>query len=144
MTRKRKSAIFETVELGGYGGSKARTMDIRRGERRIQIHDPNLIGRGNNGTSGGDQNCWLAHQLDYEQEQLGNQPDKESYVENDGIHWVDEIFGTTISQMRSRLSERQKLAQNWREVENILSEAVKAYAHVWPRRKVYQLIWLQT
>jgi hypothetical protein len=124
MARKRKTAVFETVALGGYGGSKARTMDIRKGERRIQLQAPNLIGRGRNGPSGGDQNRFLPLQLEYEQEQLGNQPDDELYVRNDGIHWVDEIIGTTISQRRSRLSERQKLAQNWREVEKILSEAI--------------------
>ena len=68
MARKRKTAVFETVALGGYGGSKARTMDIRKGERRIQLQAPNLIGRGRNGPSGGDQNRFLPLQLDYEQE----------------------------------------------------------------------------
>jgi hypothetical protein len=124
MARKRKTAVFETVALGGYGGSKARMMDIRKGERTIQLHAPNLIGRGRNGPSRGHQNRFLPLQLGYEQEQLGNQPDDEPYVRNDGIYWVDEIFGTTISQRRSPLSERQKLAQNWREVEKILSDAI--------------------
>jgi len=124
MARKRKTAVFERVALRGYGGSKARTMDIQKGGRRIQLQAPNLIGRGGNGPSGADQNRFLPRQLDYEQEQLGNQPDDEPYVRNDGIHWVDKIIGTTISQKRSRLSERQKLAQNWREVQKILSEAI--------------------
>ena len=119
-----QTAVFEMVALGGYGGSKARTMDIWKGARRIQLQAPNLIGRGRNGSSGGDQKRFLPLQLDYEQEQLGNQPDDELYVRNHGIHWVDEIIGTTISQWRSRLSERQKLGQNWREVEKILSEAI--------------------
>jgi len=66
----------------------------------------------------------LPLQLDYEQEQHDNQLDDESYVRNDGIHWVDEIMGTMISQRRSRLSKRSKLAQNWREVEKIVSEAI--------------------
>jgi hypothetical protein len=126
MARKRKTAVFVTVVLGGYGGSKARTMDIRTGERRIQLQAPNLIGRERNGPSGGDQNRFLPRQLDYKQEQLGNQPDDELYVRNDGVHWVDEIIGTTISQRRSWLSEWQKLAQNWREVEQILSEALNS------------------
>jgi len=99
-------------------------MDIWKGERRIQLQPPNLIGRGRNGPRGGEQNRFLPRQLDYEQEQLGNQPDDEPYVRNDGIHWVDEIIGTAISQRRSRLSERQKLAQNWREIEMILLEAI--------------------
>jgi len=124
MARIRKTAVFEMVALGGYGGSKARTMDIRKGERRIQLQAPNLIGRGRNSPSGGDQNRFLLLQLDYEQEQLGYQPDDEPYVRNNSIHLVDEIIGTTISQRRSRLSESQKLAQNWGEVETILSEAI--------------------
>jgi Na+-translocating ferredoxin:NAD+ oxidoreductase RnfG subunit len=124
MAGKRKTAVFETVALGGYGGSKARMIDIGKGERRIQLQAPNRIGRGRNGPSGGDQKRFLPLQLDYEQEQLGNQPDDESDIRNDGIHWVDVIIGTTISQRRSRLSERQKLTQNWREVEKILSEAI--------------------
>jgi len=99
-------------------------MNILKGERRILLQPPNLIGRGRNGPSAGDQNRFLPLQLDYEQEQLGNQPDDERYIRNDGIHWVDEIIGTTISQRRSWLSERQKLAQNWREVEKILLEAI--------------------
>jgi len=32
-----KTAVFEPVALGGYGGSKAQMMDIRKGERRIQL-----------------------------------------------------------------------------------------------------------
>jgi len=124
MARNHKTAVFEIVALGGYGDSKARTMDIRKGERRIQLQAPNLIGRGRKGPSGGDQNRFLPLQLEYEQEQLGNQPDDEPYVRNHGIHWVDEIIATMISQRRSQLSERQKLAQNWREVEKILSEAI--------------------
>ena len=124
MARKCKTAVFEMVALRGYGGSKARMMDIWKEERRIQLQAPNLIGRGRNGPSGGDRNRFLPLQLDYEQAQLGNQPDDEPYVRNDGIHWVDEIIGTTISQRRSRLSERQKLAQYWREIEKILSEAI--------------------
>ena len=124
MARKCKTAVFETVALGEYGSSKVRTMDILKGERRIQLQAPNLIGRGRNSLSAGDQNRFLPLQLDYEQEQLGNQPDDEPYVRNDSIHWVDEIIGITISQMRSRLSEREKLAQNWREVEIFFSEAI--------------------
>ena len=124
MARKRKTAVSQTVALGGYGGSKARTIDISKGGRRFQLQAPNLIGRGRNGPSGGDQNRFLPLQLDYEQEQLGNQPDDEPYVRNNGINWVDEVIRTTISQRRSRLSERQKLAQNWREVEKILLEAI--------------------
>jgi len=117
MARKRKTAVFETVALGGYGGSKARTIDIRKGERRIQLQGPNLIGKGKHGPSGGDKSCFLPLQLDYEQEQLGDQPNDEPYVRNDGIHWVDQIIRTLIIQSRSRLTERQKLAQNGREVE---------------------------
>jgi hypothetical protein len=128
MARKRKTAVFETVALGRYGGSQARTMDIRIGERRIQLQAPNLIGRGRNGPSGGDQNCFLPLQLDYEHEQVGNQPDDEPYVRNDGIHWVDDIFGTMISQRRLRLSERPKLAQNLQEVGKILSEAIFSWS----------------
>jgi hypothetical protein len=123
MARKRKTAVFEAVVLGGYVASKVRTMDIRKGERRIQLQAPNLIGRGRNGRSGGDQNRFPPLQLDYEQEQLGNQPDDEPYIRNDSLHLIDEIIGTTISQRRSRLSERQKLAQNSREVEKILLDA---------------------
>jgi len=112
IARMRKTAVFETVALGGYGGSTARTMDIREEEMRIHLQAPNLIGTGRNGPSGDDQNRFLPLQLDYEQQQLGNQPDDELYVRNNGIHWVDETVGTTISQSRSRLSKRQKLAQN--------------------------------
>jgi hypothetical protein len=112
MARKRKTAVFEMVALGGYGGSMVRMVDIRKGERRIQLQAPNLIGRGRNGPSRGDQNRFLTLQLDYEQEQLHNQLGDEPYVPNDGIHWVDEIIGPTICQRRSRLSERQKLPQN--------------------------------
>jgi hypothetical protein len=86
MARKRKTAGFETIALGRYGGPKVRMMDIRNEERRIQLQAPNLIGRGRNGPSGGDQNRFLPLQLDYEQEQLGNQLDDEPYVRNDGIH----------------------------------------------------------
>jgi hypothetical protein len=110
MARPRKTALFETVAMGRYGGSKARTMDIRKGESRIQLQALNLIGRGRNGPSRRYQNRFLPNQLDYEQEQLGNRPDDGPYVQNDAIHWVDEIIGTTISQRRSQLSERQKLA----------------------------------
>jgi hypothetical protein len=124
MARKRKTVVFETDVLGGYGGSKARTMDKRKGERRNQLQTPNLIGIGRNGPSGGDQNRFLTLDLEYEQEQLRNQPEDELYVRNDGIHWVEEIVGTTISQRRSQLSERQTLIQNWRELENILSKAM--------------------
>jgi hypothetical protein len=124
MARKCKTADFETVALGGYGGSKAQMMDIRKGERRIQLQAPNLIGRGRNGPSGGYENRFLPRQLDYEHKQLGNQPDDEPYVRNDGIHCVDEIIATTISQRRSRLSERQKIAQNCQEVEKIFLEAI--------------------
>ena len=124
MARKRKTAVFETVALGGYGGSMARMMDMRKGERRIQLQAPNLIGRGRNGPGRGDQKRFLPLQLDYEQEQLGNRPDYEQYIRNDCIHWVDEIIRTTISQSMSQLSERQKLSQNRREVEKILSEAI--------------------
>jgi len=85
MARKGKTADFETVALGGYGGSKAWTMDIRKGERRFQLQAPNLIGRVRNCPSGGDQNRFLTLQLDYEQEQLDNQQDDEPYVRNDGI-----------------------------------------------------------
>ena len=112
------------VALGRYGGSKARTMNIWEVERRIRLHVPNLIWCGRNGLSGGDKNRFLPIQLDYEQEQLGNQPDDEPYVRNDGIHWVDVIIATTISQWRSQLCERTKLPQNWRDVEMILSEAI--------------------
>jgi hypothetical protein len=66
--------------LGRYGGSKVHTMDIQKGEWRIQLQAPNLIGRGSNGPSRGDQNYLLPLQLDYKQEQLGNQPDDEPYV----------------------------------------------------------------
>jgi len=72
MARKCKTAVFETVALGGDGGSKAQTMDIWKGDRRIQHQALNLIGRGRNGPSGGDQNCFLPLQHDYEPEQLGN------------------------------------------------------------------------
>jgi hypothetical protein len=99
-------------------------MDIRKGERTIQHRALNLIGRRRNGPSGGDQNRFLALQLAYEPEQLANQPDDEPCIRNDGIHWVDKIISTTISQRRSRPSERQKLVQNLPEVEMILSEAV--------------------
>jgi hypothetical protein len=44
MARKRKTAVFEMVALGGYGGSKAWTMDIWKGERRMQLQAPDLIG----------------------------------------------------------------------------------------------------
>ena len=124
MARKRKTAVFETVASGGYGGSKVWTTDIRKEERRTQLQAPNLIRKGRNGPSGGDHNSFLPLQLDHEQEQLGNQPDDEPYVRNDGIDWVDENIATMISQRRSRSSERQQLAQNWREVEKVLSEAI--------------------
>jgi hypothetical protein len=124
MGRKRKSALFETVALGGYGGSKARMMDIRKGERRIQLQSLDLIKRGRNGPIGGDQNRSLPLQLHYKQEQVCNQREDEPYVRNNCIHWVDEIIGTTISQGRSRLSQRQRFAQIWRKVEKILSEAI--------------------
>jgi len=112
MARKRKTAVFETVELREYGGSKTQTMDIRNGERRIKLQAPNQNGRGRNGPSGGVQKRFLHRQLDYELEQLGNQWDDELYVRNDGIHCVDKIIGTMISQRRLWLSERQKLAQD--------------------------------
>jgi hypothetical protein len=67
---------------------------------------------------------FLPLQLDYEQQQLGNQLDDEPYVRNNSIHWVNEIIGTKISQRRSWLGRRQKLAQDWREVEKILLEAI--------------------
>jgi hypothetical protein len=124
MARKCKTAVFETVALGGYGGSKARTMDIQKPERRTQLQAPNLIERGRNGPSGGDQHDFLPVQLDYEQAHLVNHLDDELYIRNHGIHWVDEIIRTTISQRRSRLSERQQLPPNWREVERILSETI--------------------
>jgi len=66
MARRRKTPVLETVAFSGYGGSKARTMDIRKEERRIQLQVPNLIGRGRNGPSGGDQQHFLPLQLDYE------------------------------------------------------------------------------
>jgi hypothetical protein len=112
MARKHKTAVFETVTLGEYGGSKAQTMDIQEGARRTQLQATNLIGRGWNGPSGRQQNRFLPLDLNSEQEELGNQPDDEPYVRNDGLHWVDTIIGTTISQRRSRLSDRQKLAEN--------------------------------
>jgi hypothetical protein len=124
MVRKRKTAVFETVALGGYGGPKAQSMDIQKGQSRIQFQAPNLSGRGRNGPSGGDQNGYLPQQLDYEKGQLGNQPDDEPYVRNNSIHWVDVIIGTTICQRRSQLRVWQKLAQNCRQVEKIWSEAM--------------------
>jgi hypothetical protein len=72
MVRKRKTADLETVAFGGYCGSKARTIDIQKGEMRIQLHDLNLIGRRRNGPCRGDQNCVLPHQFEYKKEQVGN------------------------------------------------------------------------
>jgi len=124
MARTRKTAVFEMVALGGYGGSTERTMNIRNEQRNIQLQAPTLIGRGRNGPTGGDEIFFLPLQLHYEQEQLGKQPDDEPYVRNEGIYCVDNIIGTMISQRRWQLRGKQKLAQNWREVEMILSEAI--------------------
>jgi hypothetical protein len=113
ITRKWKTSLFETVAWGEYGGSMVRTMDIRKGERRIQLQAPNLIGSRRNGPSGGNRNSFLPLQLDYKQVQLDNQPDDKLYVYNRGIHWVENIIGTTIIEKKSWLSERQQLAQSW-------------------------------
>jgi hypothetical protein len=113
MARKLTTAVFETVALRGYGGSKARKMDTWKGKRRTQLQALNVIGRGRNSPSGEDQNRFLPLRLDYEPEQLGNQLDDEPYIRNDSTHWVDEIIPTPISQRKSWLCERQKLAQNW-------------------------------
>jgi len=101
-------------------------MDIWRDDRKIQRHAPNLIRWGRNGPRGGDHVRFLPLQLDYKNEQLGNQPDDERNVWNDVIHWIDEIIGTTLSQRRLQLSERKKLPQNQREVVKIVSEAINS------------------
>jgi hypothetical protein len=85
MASKLKTAVFGTVALGGYGGSKVWTMDIWKGDRKIQLQTPNLIRRVRNGPSRGEKNRFLPHQLDYKQEQLRNHPNDEPYILIDSI-----------------------------------------------------------
>jgi hypothetical protein len=95
-------------------------MDVSKGKRRIELQALNLTERERNGPSGGDQNRFRPLQLDYEQEQLGIQPEDEPYVRNDSIHCVDAIIATTSvsngcgPSLRVRVWVQTEPLPNWR------------------------------
>jgi hypothetical protein len=75
MARKQKTAVFETVALGGDGCSKVRTMDIQKRVRRMQFKLRIFLKMEQMTTTEETKACVLPLWLDSEQEQLGNQPD---------------------------------------------------------------------